>query len=180
VEPTDDELMARYAAGGADAFEVIFARYRASVYNFARYMLNGTEGAEDVMQDVFLAVARNATRYAPSGRFRPWLMRITRNLCLNRLREARDGLAIGGGPVAREPASSVPSGPEALGSREGEQSLRRAIADLPERQREALLLRAFEEMSYREIADALQTPINTVKTLIHRARASLARTLEEN
>lgn len=170
--------MALYCDGDADAFDALFARYHAAVYNFARYMLGAADGAEEVMQDTFVAVARAAGRYEPRGRFRPWLMRIARNQCLNRLqgrqRRAADSLADHPGIASQEPGPG-----QRAEAAERVEHLRAAIAGLPERQREAIVLYAFEQMSYAEIAEALQAPINTVKTLIHRARAALARRFEE-
>lgn len=175
---TDDTLMALHCEGDADAFETLFARHHAAVYNFARYMLGAADGAEEVMQDTFVAVARAAGRYEPRGRFRPWLMRIARNLCLNRL---QGGRRFAVDSLDRHPAvqSTGPGPGERAEARERIALLRGAIGQLPERQREAIVLYAFEQMSYAEIAEALQAPINTVKTLIHRARAALARRFEE-
>ncbi len=89
ADVSDDELLLMYREGDADAFDTLFDRYRAPVYNFARAMLNGSADAEDVMQEAFLAVARTARAYKPRGHFRPWLMRIARNLCLNRIHRQR-------------------------------------------------------------------------------------------
>ncbi|MCK4374347.1 MAG: sigma-70 family RNA polymerase sigma factor [Candidatus Brocadiae bacterium] len=179
---SDDELVRMYREGDADAFDTLFDRYHTSVYNFARVMLNGPEGAEEVMQEAFLAVARTAKTYTPRGLFRPWLMRIVRNLCLNRLRteRLRRRVLAEGGIGVLQVASPEPAAPELLERDERMAMLRRSIRRLPERQREAIVLYAFEQMSYREIADALEVPMNTVKTLIHRARANLAREFEEN
>ena len=85
---SDDDLIRMYRAGDADAFDVLFDRHHVSVFNFARVMLRQTQDAEEVMQETFLAVARSARTYTPRDRFRPWLLRIVRNRCLNRL-EAR-------------------------------------------------------------------------------------------
>ena len=177
---TDDDLIRMYRDGDVEAFETLFARNYASVYNFARTMLGDSSGPEEVLQETFLAVARTAASYTPRGRFRPWLMRIARNRCLNHLeaeRARRVALAEGGIDVVEIP-SDAPSGPDAAEADERTEIVRAAIAKLPERQREAVALYAFEQMSYREIAEVLKMPINTVKTLIHRARATLAQTLE--
>jgi len=85
AELTDDDLVRMYREGDADAFDALFGRHHRSAYAFARAMLADTQAAEDVMQEAFLAVARTAREYEPRGRFRAWLMRIVRNMCLNRL-----------------------------------------------------------------------------------------------
>ncbi len=176
----DDDLMAMVRDGDADAFDTLFDRYRSPVYNFARMMLGSLDGAEDVLQEAFLAVARTARNYQPRGRFRPWLMRIARNLCLNRIKHerVRRRVIAEGGLEVIEPTAHGPTPPERAEADERMARLRGLIAELPERQREAIVLYAFEQMSYREIGEALDVPINTVKTLIHRARAALARAFE--
>ena len=181
MEPvTDDDLILMYRQGDADAFDTLFDRHHGSVYNFARAMLGPGGGAEDVLQETFLSVARTAGRYAPRGRFRAWLMRIVRNRCLNRIdsrRRRRAVLAESGLDVV-EPACDEPTPPRRAEADERTAIVRAAVAELPDRQREAISLYAFEQMTYREIAEVLNMPINTVKTLIHRARANLARALE--
>lgn len=175
----DDDLMAMFSDGDVDAFDTLFDRYRAPVYNFARTMLGRMDGADDVLQETFLAVARTAQRYQPRGRFRPWLFRITRNLCLNRIESdrLRRRVMSPGGPVPEPPAAG-PTPAQQAERCEQMAELRRRIAELPERQREAIVLYAFEQMSYRDIGETLGVPLNTVKTLVHRARATLAHALE--
>jgi RNA polymerase sigma-70 factor (ECF subfamily) len=179
-ELLDDDLMRMVRDGDADAFDALFDRYRGPVYNFARMMLSAADGAEDVLQETFLAVARTARRYEPRGRFRAWLMRIARNLCLNRIegeRVRRRAMRAGGLGLA-EPPSREPTPAEQAEADEQIARVRERIAELPERQREAIVLYAFERMSYRDIGETLGVPLNTVKTLIHRARATLARAFE--
>jgi RNA polymerase sigma-70 factor (ECF subfamily) len=180
AELSDDDLIRMYREGDADAFDALFDRYHRSAYTFARTMLRRREAAEEVMQEAFLAVARTARSYVPKGRFRPWLMRIVRNMCLNRLAaERRRGRALadtGLDPVWPEAHDPTPL--ENLTTEERLAALERLVGDLPERQREAIALFAFEQMSYREIAEVMEVPINTVRTLIHRARAALARGME--
>ena len=174
---TDDELILLYRDGDAEAFDTLFDRHYPSVYNFARMMLRSREEAEDVLQDAFLAVARTARRYEPRGHFRTWLMRIARNLCLNRIQAARVRRRVAGqgGIELIDPPSPDPGPDEHVATAERIENLRSQIADLPDGQREALVLYAFEDLSYRDISGILDVPIGTVKTLIHRARATLAR-----
>ena len=177
---SDDDLLIMYRDGDADAFDTLFDRHRVSVCSFARAMLREDGGAEDVLQETFLAVARTARTYAPRGRFRVWLMRIVRNRCLNRLQAER----VRGAAITElaldivDVPSGAPSPERHTVANESMAIVLAAIPTLPERQREALALYAFEQMSYRGIAEVLDAPINTVKTLIHRARAALAQALE--
>lgn len=177
---TDDDLVLMFRAGQAEAFDVLFDRYYVSVYNFARIMLRESAGAEEILQDSFLAVARSIKTYEPRGQFRTWLMRIVRNRCLNRLesqRVRREMLVDEQAPIVLQYPSREPTPLQQALADEQMTRIHQAVQDLPDRQREAITLYAFEEMSYLQIAGVLDLPINTVKTLIHRARASLAESL---
>ena len=180
-ELADEELLRMYCDGDIDAFDTLFDRHHVPVYNFARFILGDALGAEEIMQDTFLAVARSARRYEARGRFRAWILGIARYRCLAALEAARSRRAVieSSGIEFVEPASGEPSPSERIVTDERAGAVRRAVMDLPDRQREAIALYAFEDMAVREIAETLGTPINTVKTLIHRARASLARMLGE-
>jgi RNA polymerase sigma-70 factor (ECF subfamily) len=172
---SDDDLMRLYGEGDAEAFDTLFDRHYMAVYNFAHAMLADAGEAEEVLQESFLAVAQAAKTYHPQGMFRAWLMRIVRNRCLTRLqaRRARDALLRAGGLEALEARSPDPP-PACAEARERADLIRSAVAALGERQREAIAMYAFQQMSYQEIAKVMEIPVNTVKTLIHRARAELA------
>lgn len=177
---TDDDLYLMFREGQADAFDVLFDRHYVSVYNFARAMLHDAGGAEEVLQETFLAAARAARTYEPRGIFRTWLLRIARNRCLNRLEAQvarREVLAGDHAVILRQHPSREPSPPQRAIANEQNDLVRRAVLALPDRQREAIVLHAFEGLTYQQIAEVLDMPINTVKTLIHRARAGLAEAL---
>jgi len=177
MDASDDDLIRRYRDGDARAFDVLFDRHHAAVYHFAATMLGEGPAAEDVLQESFLAVARAAREYEPRGRMRAWLMRIVRNRCLNRIEQDRRRREVTGQVDAADAVAGDPAPDAGLAADEAAAIVRSAIDELPERQREAITLYAFERMTYREIASVLEMPINTVKTLIHRARASLAAAL---
>lgn len=179
---TDDDLLLMYRQGQVEAFDALFDRHHVSVYSFARMMLHETTAAEEILQETFLAVAHNAHHYEPRGYFRTWLMRIARNRCLNRLesRRARREVQLDGQAEAvLQYPSREPGPPQRVLADERESRIRQAMTRLPDRQREALALYAFEEMTYAQIGEVLDLPINTVKTLIHRARAALAEGLAD-
>ncbi len=179
AELSDDELMAMFSGGEVEAFDTLFDRYHVPVYNFALFMLHDVSGAEEIMQETFVVVARAADRYEPLGRFKAWIMGIVRNRCLGRMEaeRARRAVMADGALAADEAASPDPPPEERVELDERLGLLQRAIAGLPDRQREVIVLYAFERMQYREIADALGMPMGTAKTLIHRARAALAAAL---
>jgi RNA polymerase sigma-70 factor (ECF subfamily) len=177
MEAADDELICRFRdSGDAQAFEALFHRHSRRVFNFARGMMGNAQAAEELLQETFLSVARSAKQYSPQGYFRTWLLRITRNLCLNAI-QARKLRAVVGpfdGPL-EEWRNAKAANPLLCAQRSEEiDALQAAIGRLPERQRDAILLYAFDDMQYLEIAQVLEVPVNTVKTLIHRARAALA------
>lgn len=181
---SDDALMRLFQDGDEPAFHVLFERYRALTYNYARMLLRDDGRAEDVLQETFLAVARTAKRYEPRGHFRTWLFRIVRNRCLNRLESERLRRTVAQDPAltlrgAGETASLTPSPAERAQAAERLALVQDALRKLPERQREAVVLYAFDSMTYQEIGDILEVPINTVKTIIHRGRAALARAVEQ-
>jgi RNA polymerase sigma-70 factor (ECF subfamily) len=177
-ELSDDDLMRLFCDGHKEAFGALFARHHGCVYGFARMMLHRPEAAADVLQETFLAALRGAERYLGDGRFRPWLLRIARNLCVNRLqaeRALRAVMSAGRMGMDQERWASREPTPAAAAEQADElERIRLAMAELPERQREALALYALREMTYQDIAEAMEAPLNTVKTLIRRARAGLA------
>ena len=182
MERSDDELISQYRSGHAEAFEALFERHHGRVYQFARMMLRDAGAAEEVLQEAFLAVARAAGSYESRGQFPAWLMRIVRNLCLNRIESERlrCGALVDAGAADADCPSGQPSPPRSAEAAEEWTAVQRAIAGLPQRQREAIVLYAMEDLSYREIAHVLDVPTNTVKTLIHRARAALAAALADH
>ena len=157
--------------GQERAFEVLFERYHARLLGFCQHMLSSREDAEDVLQDVFVAAHNAILADSRALNVRPWLYRIARNRCLNHLRkpapEGQDSMDI-------HPHENGASTAERVQNRE---EFRRLVADvhtLPETQRTALLLREVDAMSYEEIAQAMGTTVPSIKSLLVRARITLA------
>jgi RNA polymerase sigma factor (sigma-70 family) len=167
----DDRLVAMMRDGQERAFEVLFERYHARLLGFCQHMLSSREDAEDVLQDVFVAAHNAILADSRALNVRPWLYRIARNRCLNHLRkpvpEGQDSMDI-------HPHENGASTAERVQNRE---EFRRLVADvhtLPETQRTALLLREVDAMSYEEIAQAMGTTVPSIKSLLVRARITLA------
>jgi RNA polymerase sigma factor (sigma-70 family) len=157
--------------GNPGAFETIVDRYQGRLLGFCRQMLNSTEDAEDVLQEVFVNAYRAMLADEREINLRPWLYRIARNRCLNHLRKPTAD--------AQESMDMVPeveaaSTAEKVHNREEFRQLLTDVGKLPETQRSALLLREMDAMSYEEIAQAMETSVPSVKSLLVRARISLA------
>jgi RNA polymerase sigma factor (sigma-70 family) len=167
----DERLVALIRAGHDRAFEVLFDRYHARLLAFCRHMLGSSEDAEDVLQEVFANAHAAMLADARHINVRPWLYRIARNRCLNHLRkpvpEGRDSMDV----HAHEGGTTTA---ERVQTREDFRALVADVHELPETQRTALLLREIDALSYEDIASAMDTTVPAVKSLLVRARMSLA------
>src|SRR5271155_3608824 len=172
---SDERLVALTRRGQAAAFEVLCARYQTRLLSFCRHMLASREDAEDVLQEVF-AAAYNAVRADERDiNVRPWLYRIARNRSLNHLRRAS---AIGVDSMDVHYADHGISTGDKVMRRESFRELIADVHELPETQRTALLLREIDALSYEQIAHAMETTVPSVKSLLVRARISLAEAAE--
>ncbi|MBA2240966.1 MAG: RNA polymerase sigma factor, partial [Solirubrobacterales bacterium] len=167
----DERLIAMIRSGNDRAFEVLFDRYHARLLAFCRGMLRSSEDAEDVLQEVFANA--HAAILADNRKIvaRPWLYRIARNRCLNQLRKP---VAEGQESMDVLPSDGGATTAERVQEREEFRSLVADVRELPETQRSALLLREMEALSYEEIATSMETTVPAVKSLLVRARMSLA------
>ena len=167
----DERLIALTRAGNDRAFEALVERYQVRLAAFCRGMLGSAEDAEDILQEVF--VAAHAAILADNRRInvRPWLYRIARNRCLNHLRKP---VAEGQDSMDVHPHEHGVSVAERVQKREDFRALIADVQELPETQRTALLLRELDALSYEEIAAAMDTTVPAVKSLLVRARMSLA------
>jgi RNA polymerase sigma-70 factor (ECF subfamily) len=173
-----DELVARIASGDRDAFARLYRECRPDVYRFALHMCGAQGLAEDVVQDVFVAVIESAARYQPgrSG-VKPWLLGIASNH-VRRWRHRRVFV-----PLPEEGSRDgrrIAADPDVIGAltrHEQEAALSRAILELPIRYREVVVLCDLEELSYETAASGLGCAIGTVRSRLHRGRALLGRAL---
>jgi RNA polymerase sigma-70 factor, ECF subfamily len=174
----DDELISRIAGGDREAFALLYRRYRTDVYRFAAHVSGSAAVADDVVQDVFVAVIEDASGYrANRSGVLPWLLGIARNH-VRRWRSQR--------PVQPLPGDETPAGrelavrPDPLGDismQRNTTALRRALLELPVRYRETIVLCDLQELSYVDAAHALGCAVGTVRSRLHRGRALLARRL---
>jgi len=165
---SDEALMLDFQYGSRQAFEELYERYRGPLYGFFRRRLNGDQRAEDLTQETFLAVIRAADRYTPSALVRTYLYGIAMNLlAAERRRLAKDSPS---GKEAAEPATR--DAPDSV------LWIRQALEKLDQPEREILMLREYEQLSYAEIAELLKLPVNTVRSRLFRSRMALKEHLE--
>ncbi|MFC1718252.1 RNA polymerase sigma factor [Candidatus Poribacteria bacterium] len=186
MSDSDCELMERLKDGDMSAFDLIVQRYKASLINFAYRFVGDQETAEDLAQETFIRIYKNAGRYrSDMAELRTWMYRIAANLCKNELRSRSRrskilvNTAIGNqnDPIA----GVVDNGPgpdRQLEEKELQKVLTSAISSLPEKLRTALILRDIEGMAYDEISQVIQKPVGTVKSRINRARLMLKDKME--
>ncbi len=169
------ELMRQVAAGEIGGLETIYDRYHAMAYALALRITTETGLAEDVVQDSFLGLWRNAGRYAEAkGSVRGWLLAIVRHRAIDAMRRQRTGVALADDAEDVTPAAlTLPDiWPEVAGRLDAEQ-VRRALTILPPVQREAIELAYFDGLTQREIADRTHAPLGTVKSRMRLGLVSL-------
>jgi RNA polymerase sigma-70 factor (ECF subfamily) len=190
MSDSDEALMTRVAGGSEEAFHALVMRYESRARRYCYRMFREVQVAEDIAQEVFLKLYRNADKYKPSGKFVTYFYRVLANHCYDRLRfEGRraavrgttmDGMTLDGFEVAGGPGGNgrfdSPEG--ALVKKEEREIVRTAVKALPDNLRRALVLREFEGLKYREIAEVMRVSLSEVKVLIHRGRKLLAKRLE--
>ena len=163
------DLARRARRGDAAAFDQLVLRFHRRVLRFCWRLLRSPD-AEDLAQDTFVRAFVHFERFDPERPVLPWLIAIARRLCLDVLRRRKVTAGIEAMPVSDQ---KVPSPEREASAREELRHLDRALDQLGEGPREAIILFHIEEMSYRDIAAALEVPIGTVMTWLHRGRAQL-------
>jgi RNA polymerase sigma factor (sigma-70 family) len=164
---SDEALMLQFQGGSAEAFDELFARYREPLFGFFRRRLNSCERAEDLAQETFLAVIRATSRYEPRALVRTYLYGIALNLlAAERRKQSKDA------PVDSSPEPAVSGAPYAV------VWVRQALQKLDPSEREIIMLREYEQLSYSEIAGLLRLPLNTVRSRLFRSRMALKGYLE--
>jgi RNA polymerase sigma-70 factor (ECF subfamily) len=188
---TDEALMARYQQGDVAAFAELVSRHEKRLWNFLRRFVADSATAEDLLQEVFLRIVRNAAEWHPSAKFSTWLYTIARNLCTDNARRGvfrkADSLDQTPGPTRDESgphridkvASPDSNAEKAAMDREIATRVDQAVATLPVEQREVFLMREVMDMSFAEIATATKTSEPTVKSRMRYALERLRCALEE-
>ena len=172
---SDERLVALTRRGNQGAFEALVSRYQSRLHAFCRHMLGSKEDAEDVLQEVFAAAFNAMQADNRPLNVRPWLYRIARNRSLNHLRKQQP---IGVDSMDVHYSDGGLTTADRVHKREDFRMLLQDVQGLPETQRTALLLREIDALSYDQISEAMDTTVPSVKSLLVRARVSLAEAAE--
>jgi len=176
--PDEPALVARLRAGDGRAFEELVRLYQHRVFGVAARMLGNAAEAEEVAQEVFLRAYRAIADFRGEAKLSTWLYAIASRLCLTRLGAGERRYGREGDETLARLANGHANPAAALERSELEAALHRAIGELPEERRIVVVLRDLEGLAYEEIAAALELPVGTVRSRLHRARMDLKEKLE--
>jgi RNA polymerase sigma factor (sigma-70 family) len=182
---SDETLLLRYAAGSVAAFEELYARHELPLWRYVLRLSGNRANAEELLQEVWFAVSREAPRFRAGARFAPWLYTVARNRVIDRHRGARrhesfDAPGEDGQTLAEQLADShAPLPPQRAEQAEQGAAILRALQTLPAEQREAFVLQAESGMSVAEIASVTGTTFETAKSRLRYAREKLKALLQD-
>ena len=183
---SDETLMQRYARGDAAAFEVLYRRHEMRIWRYLERNVRNRATADELMQEVWFAVARDAARYEPTARFTTWLFTIAHHRMIDSIRRSRrqtslDTLGYEAEAVVEQLTADPRTGPLAeTQARDEAGALLRAVEQLPADQREAFLLQVEGDLSVEEIAAITGSSFETTKSRLRYARAKLRELLKEH
>jgi RNA polymerase sigma-70 factor, ECF subfamily len=179
LSPSDAELIERCLRKDNSAWEQIVARYRRKVFHIAYKFTGKHDEAEDLTQEIFLKVFKSLDKFNRDADFSTWLSSVARNFCIDNYRAGkREREVLVEDLVAFDLAPAASGNPHrALEDQDRRSFLRRGLDQLPDKLREAVVLRDLQGLSYQEMADRLGLPEGTVKSRINRGREELARLL---
>jgi len=172
----DEDLLARWREGDAGAFEQLLRMHRGGVHALARRMLGREDRAEDATQETLLRAWRAAPRFRGDASFRTWILRIALNVV--RTTAARRPREVEWGAIPEPPAAG-PGADAGVVLGEARRRVRAAVRGLPPRQREAIVLKVYSDLTYEEVAAILGVSVGAAKAHVHQATANLRRRLEE-
>ena len=181
---TDEELVTRATAGDLESFNQLVTRWERPIYALAYRTLGRPEEARDVVQEAFLRAFRGLRGFKGQAKFSSWLYRITLNLCHDWMRRERRTPIVqvpeGADPMdlADGLAAPVESVEDLVARREMSEAVAKAMAELPEDQRTAIMLKEYHGLTFQEIAEMLDCPLSTIKTRLYQGLSVLRRRLE--
>jgi RNA polymerase sigma-70 factor (ECF subfamily) len=175
----DEELVAAFQGGDVAAFDVLVRRWERKIQGAIYRMLRSEEEARDLCQETFLKAFRGLGTFRGQAKFSSWLYQIALNLCRDRIRRKKGKTWVSLDEIAE--VEAAPRTPNVLDLVEADDLARRvaaAVAALPEEQREAVILKEYQGMTFPEIAEVLSVPVSTIKTRLYRGLSQLRRQLE--
>jgi len=187
-ETMSDEQLVQLSLKDQDSFYYLIKRYESKILRYIKRITNiSPEESEDLLQEIFIKVYRNLNRFNRKLKFSSWVYRIAHNEIINQYRKKKSYSATIDSFTENDAADHLNGFiGEALGidndyiSRENAEKVRAALAKLPDKYREVLILRYFEDQSYREISDILRKPAGTVATLINRAKSKFRKIAQQH
>ncbi|MCI1696771.1 RNA polymerase sigma factor SigW [Aneurinibacillus aneurinilyticus] len=184
MDITEQRIIQEAKNGNRDAFAELVDLYKDKVYHVSYRMVGNRQEAEDVAQETFLRVYANLDNYDPQYKFSTWIYRIASNLSIDLLRKRKKNLSIDAeisgaeGVDWHDRLADTGKGPEEeVLTDELQEEVQGAIMGLSPKYRAVMLLRYIEDLSLQEISEAVQLPISTIKTRIHRGREALRKKL---
>ena len=180
ITPSDEELVLAFQGGDVAAFDVLVARWDRKIQGAIYRVVGSDEDARDLAQEAFLKAYRALGSFRREARFSSWLYQIALNLCRDRLRRRRGKtfVSLEETAIAERSKSPEPSVQEQLETRDLARLVAREIEDLPAEQREVIVLKEYQGLTFAEIADVLGVPLSTVKTRLYRGLNQLRRGFE--
>ncbi len=178
---SEQDLVQKLKNDDISALKILYEQYQEMVFNVCYKITGIQEDAEDLTQDAFLAAYTSIHTFRENANFSTWLYRIAVNQCLKHQRRKKVIYWLSLDFLFEKSGDTFPSSPESPDSellkREHDLIVRKAVGSLPEKQKIALILRRYEKLSYREIAEVLDVSVSAVESLIHRAKEKLAKKL---
>lgn len=173
MNDVDADLLGRFVAGDRGALETLYWRHAERVWRFGRHFSGSPDGAEDIVQETFLRVARSAGTFNGRSRFTTWLYAVARSAALDLAAKTAKTPPVAGDDLVAQVPSSNPGPADRAATAESREVVRQAVAGLPENERLAVVLCGLQELSIREAAQALDWGESRVKTTLYRARRRL-------
>lgn len=179
----DTRLMLRVQQGDEGAFRQIIDLYQKPILGLCFRYVGNQQDAEEVAQDVFIHLYRSADTYRPTAKLSTYLYRIAVNLSLNRIRDRKRkrffSLDAMREDLHQEPVHPDDSPEQEMERKETQEQVQRALEQLPENQKTAVVLKRFEGLSYEEIAEVMRCSVSAVESLLHRAKLNLAQSMRK-
>lgn len=183
---TDEELVVLYAKGNNNAFDILLSRYQSSIYSYINFIVHNKDLAEDIFQETFVKAIMTIkqNRYTESGKFKAWIMRIAHNLIIDNYRQERIENTISNDDVEVDLFNNMKLCDDSIEDhmvrQQALKDVRKLVEFLPENQREVLVMRYYQDLSFKEIADITGVSINTALGRMRYALLNMRKMAEEN